>query len=254
MPRARSSAIDAASSGVVAGEDDSVDGSAAAAPAAGRVGRGGRVAVIAVAIVAIVVTALLAYSFGRISTLGDPTPTDTSAEAGFARDMQAHHVQGVEMAMIVRDATDDADVRLLAYDIATTQGQQSGQLYGWLNEWGLSQAGSEPSMTWMTRPGASGTDHGHTAGTGTDATHTPGGLMPGMATDAQLTELKSLEGVEAERLFLTLMIAHHRGALEMAESLLDRSSNAVVTTFANGVVASQTAEIELMQGMLAENS
>lgn len=40
----------------------------------------------------------------------------------------------------------------------------------------------------------------------------------------------------------------------MAESLLDRSSNAVVTTFANGVVASQTAEIELMQGMLAERS
>ena len=78
--------------------------------------------------------------------------------------------------------------------------------------------------------------------------------MPGMATEAQLTELKSLEGVEAERLFLTLMIAHHRGALEMAESLLDRSSNAVVSTFATGVVASQTAEIELMQGMLAERS
>ncbi|KQX05497.1 MULTISPECIES: DUF305 domain-containing protein [unclassified Leifsonia] len=219
----------------------------------GRGGRGGRVAVIVVAIVAIVVTALLAYSFGRISTLGDPTPTDTSAEAGFARDMQAHHVQGVEMAMIVRDATDDADVRLLAYDIATTQAQQSGQLYGWLNEWGLSQAGSEPSMTWMTRPGASGTEHGHS--TGADAaTHTPGGPMPGMATEAQLTELKGLQGVAAERLFLSLMIAHHQGALEMAVALLDRSTNSVVTTFANGVVASQTAEIELMEGMLAERS
>jgi len=37
-----------------------------------------------------------------------------SAEAGFARDMQVHHDQGVELAMIVRDRTDDPDVRLLA--------------------------------------------------------------------------------------------------------------------------------------------
>ena len=158
MPRARSSAIEAGSSVEVAAEADSVDGPAPDL-AAGRVGRGGRVAVILVAIVAIVVTALLAFSFGRISTLGDPTPTDTSAEAGFARDMQAHHVQGVEMAMIVRDATDDADVRLLAYDIATTQAQQSGQLYGWLNEWGLSQAGTravddvdDPARSIRNRP------------------------------------------------------------------------------------------------------
>ncbi|MET0975860.1 MAG: DUF305 domain-containing protein [Leifsonia sp.] len=210
----------------------------------------GRFALAAVALVAVVVTGLLAYSFGRVSTLGDPTPTDTSAEAGFARDMQAHHVQGVEMAMIVRDLTDDPDVRLLAYDIATTQGQQSGQLYGWLSEWGLSQSGSEPSMTWMTRPGRTGSAHAHGAAVG----HTPGGPMPGMATAAELGELRGLQGVAAERLFLTLMIRHHEGALEMAEALLDRSGNTVVTTFADGVVASQTAEIELMTGMLAERS
>ena len=46
--------------------------------------------------------------------------------------MQVHHLQGVELAMIVRDATDDHEVRLLGYDIATTQAQQAGQMYGWL--------------------------------------------------------------------------------------------------------------------------
>ena len=108
-----------------------------------------------------VVVAVVAFSVGRLSTLADAPPTDTSAEAGFARDMQVHHQQGVELAMIVRDESDDPDVRLLAYDIATTQAQQSGQLYGWLRGWGLSQAGTEPSMTWMTRPAAdAATAHG----------------------------------------------------------------------------------------------
>ncbi|MET0716677.1 MAG: DUF305 domain-containing protein [Mycetocola sp.] len=51
------------------------------------------------------------------------------------------------MAFLDRDRTDDSEVRLLAFDIATTQGQQSGQLYGWLAERGLAQASSEPSMT-----------------------------------------------------------------------------------------------------------
>ena len=97
-----------------------------------RPSRVGRVAVLVAASVAVVVVAVVAFSAGRLSTLADAPPTDTSAEAGFARDMQVHHQQGVELAMIVRDGSDDPDVRLLAYDIATTQAQQSGQLYGWL--------------------------------------------------------------------------------------------------------------------------
>lgn len=87
------------------------------------------------------------FSFGFLRALGDLDPLDTSTEADFARDMQVHHNQGVELAFLDRDRTDDSEVRLLAFDIATTQGQQSGQLYGWLAERGLAQASSEPSMT-----------------------------------------------------------------------------------------------------------
>lgn len=223
---------------------------AAAAPARPRMA--GRAIVAVIAVVALVVVALVSFSIGRLSTIG-ATPGDTSAEAGFARDMQAHHVQGVEMAMIIRDRTDDPETRLLGYDIATTQGQQSGQLYGWLSEWGLGQFGSEPSMTWMTRPaldGAVGHAHGGTDAASTD--HVPGGPMPGMATPEQLAELQAASGVEAERLFLTLMIAHHKGALEMAESVLERSTNSVIVPFANSVLASQQSEIELMESMLAK--
>jgi uncharacterized protein (DUF305 family) len=220
--------------------------------------RGGRATVIAVASVALIVVAAVAFSIGRLSTLTEPTPTATSAEAGFARDMQVHHLQGVELAMIVRDATDDDEVRLLGYDIATTQAQQAGQMYGWLAEWGLSQAGSEPSMTWMTRPSVDGAaGHGsHTDDAGGDSTgaHIPGAPMPGLATPAQVEELRTLSGVEAERRFLELMIAHHQGAVEMADAVLDRSSNDVVVALARSIVDSQTSEIELMTRMLAERS
>ena len=215
----------------------------------------GRLALLITALITAVIVGTVAWSAGRLSTINDPTPTATSAEAGFARDMQVHHDQGVELAMIVRDLTDAPDVRLLAYDIARTQAQQSGQLYGWLDQWELSQAGSEPSMTWMTRPGKTDSGHDHTDGTASSTGgHAPGDPMPGLATAEQIAELTAASGLDAERIFLTLMIAHHQGAVEMAESVLDRSSNSVVDSFATAVVQSQVSEIELMQSMLAKRA
>ncbi|MFI9597012.1 DUF305 domain-containing protein [Nonomuraea sp. NPDC052265] len=76
-------------------------------------------------------------------------PGDMSVEAGFARDMQAHHAQVVQLALIIRDRTTDREVRTLAYDLATTQQQQIGQMYAWLDMWGLSQAAPGPRMAWM---------------------------------------------------------------------------------------------------------
>ena len=55
-----------------------------------------------------------------------------SADAGFARDMTDHHAQAVEMALIAYQRTEDEAVRLLAYDIATSQQAQIGMMAGWL--------------------------------------------------------------------------------------------------------------------------
>ena len=224
-----------------------------AGPDTAPVTRVGRIAVLVAASVALVVVAVVAFSVGRLSTLADAPPTDTSVEAGFARDMQVHHQQGVELAMIVRDASDDPDVRLLAYDIATTQAQQSGQLYGWLRSWGLSQAGTEPSMTWMTRPAADGTA-AHDMHDADAEAHAPGAPMPGLATPDQVAALRAATGVDSERRFLELMIAHHRGAIEMADAALARSSNDVMVPFARSIVQSQEAEIALMEDLLAARS
>ncbi|MBC7591573.1 MAG: DUF305 domain-containing protein [Salinibacterium sp.] len=194
--------------------------------------------------------ALVAASLviGRVSADVEDAPVGSSVEAGFARDMQVHHLQAVEMAMIVRDETDDPAVRLLAYDIATSQSQQSGQMFGWLAEWGLSQAASEPTMTWMSRPPLGESRHDHAA----DLAHAPGSMMPGLATREQIVELSNPRDVEAERLFLTLMIAHHEGGVEMAEAVVERSTSRVVLDLANSIVQAQSSEIELMKRMLAE--
>lgn len=209
-------------------------------------GRRARLAVAAVLTAILLVGASLVI--GRLSAPGDDRPLEHSVEAGFARDMQVHHEQAVDMAMTVRDRTDDPDVRLLAYDIATSQSQQSGQMFGWLADWGLPQAPSEPSMTWMTRPTLAG-GSGH-AGM-TESTHIPGSVMPGLVTAEQLAALKASSGLDAERLFLTLMIAHHRGGVDMADDVLARSDNRVVVDLATSIVQAQTSEITVMQEMLA---
>lgn len=204
---------------------------------------------IVLAILGVAALVIASFLAGRLTTPTDVVPNDTSAEAGFARDMQLHHQQAVEMSMIVRDETDDPDIRLLAYDIALAQQQQAGQMFSWLTVWGLPQAASEPSMTWMVRPGRSGTGHDHGAG---EAAHVPGEPMPGLATDQQLAELSAATGVEAEKLYLTLMIAHHVGGIDMAEAILDRSTNRVVTNLARGMIAAQQSEIDYMNELLAQ--
>ena len=186
---------------------------------------------------------------GRFSVPTAASPDTFSAEAGFARDMQTHHLQAVELSMIVRDATDDQEIRSLAYDIATTQSQQAGQMHGWLNVWGLPQASAEPSMTWMTQPVPGGSAHDHGAAA---TTPVAGDRMPGYATDAQIASLRSATGVDAEKLFLHLMIAHHEGGVEMAEAVLERSTNRTVDSLARGMVKAQRAEIDYMKELLAK--
>lgn len=181
------------------------------------------------------------WAVGRI-TAGTAAPAEGSPEAGFARDMQTHHLQAVDMSMTVRDRTDDPAIRQLAYDIARSQQQQAGQMYGWLSVWGLPQAGSQPPMAW-----AGSTGHGTHTGTGEDSAVS----MPGMASAEDLTRLSAAEGTEAERLYLELMIKHHTAGVTMAQAILDRTSHAAVSSLAQSIVTSQQSEIGYMKELLA---
>ncbi len=86
-------------------------------------------------ILTLAVAAALAAGIGlsalsRTTALAGVTPTSDSAAVGFLRDMQIHHAQAVEMSIIVRDRTDDEDVRLLASDTLTGQNNQAGRKRG----------------------------------------------------------------------------------------------------------------------------
>ncbi|MGV9456205.1 DUF305 domain-containing protein [Streptomyces sp. NPDC003635] len=168
----------------------------------------------------------------------DAPPTADSADAGFARDMAVHHQQAVEMSYIVRDRTDDTEVRRLAYDIAQTQANQRGMLLGWLDLWKLPKVSSDAPMTWMDMGAmASGED---------------GALMPGMATNTEMKKLGTLNGKAAEIFFLQLMTAHHKGGIHMAEGCLERCEVGVEKRLAQTMVNGQESEIQLMADMLAD--
>lgn len=199
----------------------------------------------AVLLVAIGVAAA-AFAIGRFSTFGTSTPTTpgtTSPEAGFARDMQVHHGQAVEMAMDIYRTTDNDDIRVLAYDIATTQSAQKGEFYDWLVKWGLPQAGG-PLMSWMTSA-----DVGHDHEMAPDASEADLWAEMGMASSAELAAMRDATGTAADCQFLALMIRHHEGAVPMAQALLQLGSDPRALTVAQGVIDTQSAEIELMTSL-----
>lgn len=189
-------------------------------------------------------------------TTGPSKPTDTSADAGFARDMSIHHQQAVEMSFIVRDSTDDEDVRRLAYDIINTQANQRGMMLGWLDLWGLSKTSEDLPMTWMKDLSSGDSmDHGSMGSMdsmGKDGSYKPhdGSLMPGMATNTQLDELRKAKGRTAEVMYLRLMIAHHKGGIDMAEGAVKLAKDPTVKRLAQGMVDGQQSEIQLMNDML----
>ncbi|MDX3226852.1 DUF305 domain-containing protein [Streptomyces sp. ME19-01-6] len=225
----------------------------------GRAGRQPLIAGIsaALALLTLVAVGVLWLTADRSDgTTGPSKPTDTSAEAGFARDMSIHHQQAVEMSFIVRDTTDDEDVRRLAYDIINTQANQRGMMLGWLNLWGLSKTSEDPPMTWMKDLSSDESmDHGSMGSMGAmDGTYKPhdGSLMPGMATNTQLEALRKSKGRAAEVMYLRLMIAHHKGGIDMAKGAVKLAKDPTVKRLAQGMVDSQQSEIQLMNDMLKE--
>ncbi|MFW6691472.1 DUF305 domain-containing protein [Streptomyces sp. MAR4 CNX-425] len=167
----------------------------------------------------------------------EAAPSAASADAGFARDMAVHHQQAVELSFLVRDGTDDEEVRRLAYDVINTQANQRGMLLGLLDSWGLPATSGEAPMAWM----------GHEPYEPRD-----GSLMPGMATDTRVEQLRQAEGRAAEVLYLQLLTAHHRAGVDMAEGAVELADDQQIRNLAKGMARGQRSEMKLMAGMLAD--
>ncbi len=196
--------------------------------------RGLRTALVAVlALAALVLAGGVGYLWG--SSGGSTTVTATSVDAGFARDMSTHHRQAITMASYTRDHTADPDIKLLALDIETEQYFQIGQMQGWLDGWGLTNDGSQPEMAWMGM-----------------SSMVSDGLMPGMASPAQMSRLQTLTGTALDVDFLQLMLRHHQGGLPMARYAATHASSPYVRDLAAKMVTTQSNEVVAMEQLLRQ--
>jgi uncharacterized protein (DUF305 family) len=191
-------------------------------------------AVIAVGLVLLGGGLAVALGIGRTAD-----PTVDSVDAGFSRDMARHHLQGVEMANLVPERSQDPEVRQLAFDISATQTNQAGRMQGWLALWGLPTTGGD-TMAWMSDSSGHG---GHDMAM-------DGGLMPGMATEDELANLRQLSGTAFDVEFLRLMIRHHQGGKEMAEYAAEHAQERAVRELADTMAQTQAAETRTMIDML----
>ena len=156
------------------------------------------------------------------------------ADARFMQDMIPHHNQAMEMAALVADRTNRQELIDIAGRINASQADEIEFMQQWLRDRG--EHVPEP--------------------TAHDAMHTSH-KMAGMASPEQMAELAESKGTGFDRLFLTLMITHHEGAVTMVEELLEQPGAAydpVLFEFTTDVTNDQTAEIERMNALLVSLS
>lgn len=184
--------------------------------------------------VALVATAAgVTTAAAQAAATGDRPPY-TPADVQFMAGMIDHHAQAVLIAGWAPSHGASASVRVLCERIVVAQRDEIAMMQRWLRERHETVPDGDPRghmMAGMAHPM----------------------LMPGMLTAEQLAQLDSARGPGFDRLFLLDMIQHHQGAITMVDQLLateGAAQDGIVNTFANGVYADQTTEIDRMNRML----
>ncbi len=150
------------------------------------------------------------------------------ADTTFTQGMIPHHEQAVEMADMALDLQTAAGPKVvaLAKAIKAAQDPEIATMKGWLTAWGKDASGAMAGMN-----------------------HS-GGAMPGMMTAADMTSLGKAKAAEFDKAWATMMIAHHKGAIEMANTVIKDGKSADVKKLAAAIVKGQQAEIVQMTALL----
>lgn len=199
----------------------------------------------AAAVALLLVGATIGLLIGRSEFAADDT-ADTRpnrVDIGFCQDMSVHHRQAVEMGDIARIRGFSGNVKLLGFDISSTQNGQTGRMQGWLTLWDAPSQAPGDLMTWMSDDHDS---HGMPASPKAD----DGVPMPGMATRADMRKLGKLSGQAFDVYFLQLMLRHHQGGSAMAEYTAKHAAIPAVRALAQSMVDSQGSEMLTMRDML----
>ena len=165
------------------------------------------------------------YAPGESGELANPSAYGDD-EVAFLNRMVPHHTQARTMAELAPGRAQDERVLALAARIAAAQGPEVTSMQAWLSAQGLPAADPE-------------------------AGHDSHEDMRGMATPEEVFALESASGAEFDQMFLELMTQHHAGALEMADAAVG-AQHPIVSEMVSDTIASQGAEMNRMQALLAE--
>ncbi len=170
---------------------------------------------------------MTAASGSSVSPNASATPAvgaHSQADIAFATEMIPHHRQAVQMADMALTQAMNAEVKTLAKAIKAAQDPEIIQMSGWLAGW------QQPIPSSST----SGMDH-----TGT-----------GMMSDADMTSLSQATGAAFDRMWVSMMIRHHQGAVTMATTEQSTGQNPDATKLAQSIITGQTAQITQLTTLL----
>lgn len=179
------------------------------------------------------------------SDTGSGTQTSASASAedtagahndqdvSFAQDMIPHHQQAIQMSRMAASQASSAEVKDLAARIEKAQDPEIETMSGWLESWGEDVPSSMPGM-----------DHGG---------HSGSSDMPGMMDTEDMDELMAASGKGFDTMFLTMIVEHHEGAVEMATTEKDKGQYGPAKELADDIITAQNAEIEEMNKLLGKS-
>jgi len=157
--------------------------------------------------------------------------THNDADVVFAQNMIVHHQAAIDMAKFAADHASSRQVQDLAARIEVAQAPEITEMTGWLTGWGQPVT-AESSMPGMDMDNATS--------------------VPGMMTSAQMNKLKTSTGQSFDRQFLTLMTAHHQGAITMARTEQADGADPQAIALAKSIATAQTSEVTQMGKILQQ--
>jgi uncharacterized protein (DUF305 family) len=153
------------------------------------------------------------------------TPGAGSVDVGFMQDMTSHHNQAVEMAAVAAEKATDPDIRSFAREILIDQRYEIGYMEALLEDWGqYPYSEDRTAMQWMGMA-------------------SPVSQMPGIQSQAKMTQLQNLSGAAFDQEFLRMMTDHHRGGIHMAQYAAEHAKDPRVRSLAERMATTQQGEI-----------
>ncbi|PUA82036.1 DUF305 domain-containing protein [Nocardioides currus] len=169
------------------------------------------------------------------------TTEHNDADVAFASDMITHHAQALSMVDLTLKRELDPEVQALAEDIRDAQGPEIETMADWLTKWG------EDVPATMRDHVNSGHDMGDMSDTMDDMGHDD---MPGMMTAEEMNELEDAPDSDFQDMWLEMMVEHHEGAIEMAETEQADGQFKDAVDLAGQIIDAQKQEIETMKDLL----